>query len=204
VAWGTTASLPNQVGSKVEGPGEREARELVQPQAPSPGEVELNDAGIPLPDLLLLAGDTVDEEGGRSGAEELRGVVDECGREWAEAADDGDGVAWVEERLGERGGDVVPGRCGGRRREGEEARVGAERGAAGEEAREGGGGGEAPVERHVGRQGHRQRRLGGREVVKFLCALRIYGGAGFRVLGRVLPVQRWRRGRHVRLGWGPH
>jgi hypothetical protein len=68
-------SLPEQVGGEVECAGEREARELVQPQAPAPGEVELGDAGIRLPGLLLLAGGAVDEEGGRGGAEERGGAT---------------------------------------------------------------------------------------------------------------------------------
>ena len=110
-------TLPEQVGGEVEGAGEREAGELVQPQAPTPGEVELNDTRIPLPGLLLLAGGAVEQEGGRSGAEERGGAFEEHGREREEAADDGEGVAWVEERLGKRGGHVVArGRGGGRDR----------------------------------------------------------------------------------------
>lgn len=100
----------------------------MQPQAPTPGEVELNDAGIPLPGLLL-AGGAVDKEGGSSGAEERGGAFEEYGREREEAADDGEGVARMEERLGKRGGDVGGGGRG-RGREGEQARVGGERGAA--------------------------------------------------------------------------
>lgn len=99
-------------------------------------------------------------EGGCIGAEEREGAFKECGREWEEATDDWDGVTWVEERLGKRGGDVFAGGRGGRGRESEEERVGAKRGAAGEEAREGSGGGEAPVQRHGWRQRHRQRRFG--------------------------------------------
>ena len=110
--------LPEQVGGEVEGAGEREAPELVQPQAPTPGEVELDDAGIPLPGLLLLAGGAVNKEGGRGGAEERGGAFEEYGREREEAADDGDGVAWVEKRLSKRGGDVVARGRGGRGREG--------------------------------------------------------------------------------------
>lgn len=103
----------------------------MQPQAPTPGEVELDDAGIPLPGLLLLlAGGAVDKEGGSSGAEERGGAFEEYGREREEAADDGEGVARVEERLRKRGGDVVGGGRGWRGREGEQARVGGERGAA--------------------------------------------------------------------------
>jgi len=102
----------------------------VQPQAHAPGEVELNDAGIPLPGLLLPAGGAVDKEGGRSGAEERGGAFEEYGREREEAADDGEGVAWVEERLSKHGGDVFGGGRGGRGREGEKAGVVAERGAA--------------------------------------------------------------------------
>ena len=119
-------TLPEQVGGEVEDAGEREAGELVQPQAPTRQR-------IPLPGLLLLlAGGAVEQEGGRSGAEERGGAFEEHGREREEAADDGEGVAWVEERLGKRGGHVVArGRGGGRGREGEQARVGAERGAAG-------------------------------------------------------------------------
>lgn len=122
----------------------------MQPQAPAPGEVELDDAGVPLPGLLLLAGGVVGAEGGHSTAKQRDGAVEERGRDLEEAADDRDGVARVEERFGERRGEVVAGGRNGGGGEREEVRVGAERGAAGEEAREGGSGGEAAVERHGG------------------------------------------------------
>lgn len=141
---GPLITSPEQVGCEVEGARQREARDLVQPQAPTPGEVELNDADVPLPGLILQVGGViiprVQSGAGviiprvQSGAEQRDGLVDKGRRKREEAAEHGDGVARVQQWLGERGGDVVVGGGRGGRRRGElvEARVGVERRAAGQ------------------------------------------------------------------------
>jgi len=130
---GPLITSPEQVGCEVEGARQREARDLVQPQAPTPGEVELNDADVPLPGLILQEGGVIIPRV-QSGAEQRDGLVDKGRRKREEAAEHGDGVARVQQWLGERGGDVVVGGGSGGRRRGElvEARVGVERRAAGQ------------------------------------------------------------------------
>ena len=157
----------------------------MKPHTPAPGEVELDDADVPLPGLLLHAGGVIDAERVRShGAEQRDGAVDESRREREEATEHGDGVARVEQRLGERGGDVFAGggRGGGGRGERVEARVGAERGVADQQPREGRGRGEAAVERHGARCGSGG--VGAKEKDGSGGRVYISGGGGFRVLGR--------------------
>ena len=127
----------------------------MQPQAPAPGQVELHAPEVPFPRLLPLAGrGVVRAQGGcPRGAEQPDGAVEEGRGEREEAADDGDGVPRVEQRLGERRGDVIAGgpstaAAGGGRGEREDAGVRAKGRAPREEARGGRGSGEAAVERH--------------------------------------------------------
>lgn len=115
----------------------------MQPQEPTPGEVELNDADVPLPGLILQVGGVIIprlQPGAsvivarvQSGAEQRDGLVDKDRRKREEAAQHGDGVARMQQWLGERGGDVVAsgGRGGRRRGKLVETRVGVERRAAG-------------------------------------------------------------------------
>jgi hypothetical protein len=155
----------------------------VQPHTPAPGEVELDDADVPLLSLLLHAGGVIGAERLRSrGAEQRDGAVDESRREREEATEHGDGVARVEQRLGERGGDVVAGggRGGGRRGERVEARVGTKRGAAGQQPRGRCDRGEAAVERHGARCGSGG--LGAKREGRFwgsACIYRVAVGLGF-------------------------
>jgi hypothetical protein len=109
-------TVPEQVGGEVEGAGESEARNLVQPKTPTPREVELDDTDVLLPGLLLPPRGIVVAKGRTGGADQRNGVVDQVPREGEEAAEHGDSVARVEQRLSERGGDIAAAwGCGGGR-----------------------------------------------------------------------------------------